>query len=291
MKSFVTILFLAFSFTLAAQPPQSFKYQAIAREVSSGEVLENKSLILRLSILKGNETGPAQYVETHSVTTNQNGLMSVNIGDGSVSSGMFDTIPWGADDYFLKVEIDPESDNTFEWLGTSQLLSVPYALMAGDVKDGAVTSEKIALDAVSDSNIVNESGINFLNGLSDGIVKGTVTTAWDTVRSVNITCPGSGYVVCIATGYVDYDDFTFTSSTRLGWDEDENTFAPNTYVWATNPNPGDNSHIPYTAMYTFPVDSAGDYRYYLKASLFTGTGDEVDVYVNSASVMYFPTRY
>jgi len=94
----------------------------------------------------------------------------------------------------------------------------------------------------------------------------------------------------MSTGYVDYDNFTFPGSTRIGWSTNLNATSPNTYIWATMPNPGDNAHLPYTAMYTYAV-TAGINNFYLKASVTEGAGTDADVYVNSTAILFLPTTY
>lgn len=117
---------------LFAQVPQKFNYQAVARN-AQGQLLLNQTIKIRASILNGSATGTSQYRETHSVTTNaQTGLFSISIGGGVViaGSGAFSAITWGSGTKYLKIEMDPAGGNNFVLVGTSQLLSVPYALYA-----------------------------------------------------------------------------------------------------------------------------------------------------------------
>ncbi|MBL7766830.1 MAG: tail fiber domain-containing protein [Chitinophagaceae bacterium] len=128
----LSILFALFIFCvqyLQGQVPQAFPYQAIARD-SSGTQLINQNISLRFSVLDGNQAGPVVYQETHSVLTNNLGLMNVNIGQGIVQSGVFNSINWGSGFKYLQVEMDINGGNNFIVMGTSQLLSVPYALYA-----------------------------------------------------------------------------------------------------------------------------------------------------------------
>lgn len=113
---------------LSAQP-QTISYQAVARN-EQGHPLVNKNVSFRFSLLQGSASGAAVYVETHAITTNDFGLANLGIGAGTVSAGNFSTIDWGAAGYWLKVELDPEGGTTYSEMGTSQLLSVPYALYA-----------------------------------------------------------------------------------------------------------------------------------------------------------------
>jgi len=76
--------------------------------------------------------GESVFEETHSATTNAFGLINLDIGWGSVSKGEFSEISWGTDKYFLMLEMDPSGGSNFQMMGVAQLLSVPYALFAGN---------------------------------------------------------------------------------------------------------------------------------------------------------------
>jgi trimeric autotransporter adhesin len=116
-----------------AQTPQAIKYQAIARN-SSGDVIANQNVSFRISILQGSASGSTIYEEIQPATTNQFGLANLSIGEGNVVSGIFDSIKWGNDTYFVKIEFDPAGGNNFALMGTSQLLSVPYSLYSAHAK-------------------------------------------------------------------------------------------------------------------------------------------------------------
>jgi hypothetical protein len=129
----VTVIIVLISMLIGssvfAQSPEAFKYQAIARD-AGGNVLANQSVSLKISILKTSDTGTPVYVETHYAITNGFGLVNLNIGGGTVVWGNFSNIDWGSDNYFIKVEMDPAGGTSYQAMGTSQLLSVPYALYA-----------------------------------------------------------------------------------------------------------------------------------------------------------------
>lgn len=128
---FFTILILAgFSF---AQTPQRFNYQGVAR-LANGNVIPEQEISLRVSILHDSPSGTVQYSEQHFLTTNQLGLFTAAIGNGSVLGGNFANISWGDGDKYLKVEIDPTGGSSFTLAGTFQLLSVPYALQSGNTE-------------------------------------------------------------------------------------------------------------------------------------------------------------
>ena len=126
LKNTLTIaLFLPL--ILFGQVPQRFQYQTVVRE-ATGNILVNKIVSFRISILENTITGPSVYSETHTSTTNQFGLSNLQIGGGQLVSGNFSAITWGANLHYIKIELDPTGGTTYELMGTSQLLSVPYSL-------------------------------------------------------------------------------------------------------------------------------------------------------------------
>lgn len=92
----------------------------------------NAQVGVRVNIMQGSSSGPSVYTETHIVTTNTNGLMTLNIGSGSVLHGNFEGINWADGPYYLKTDIDPNGGNDYTITTIQQLLSVPYALYAKD---------------------------------------------------------------------------------------------------------------------------------------------------------------
>jgi uncharacterized protein (TIGR02145 family) len=119
-------LLLNFSF---AQAPQKMSYQAVIRD-GANALVANQTVGMQVSILQGSASGTAVYVETHSAATNTNGLMSIEIGGGAVTVGSFAGIDWANGPYFIKTETDPAGGTNYTITGTTQLLSVPYAMYA-----------------------------------------------------------------------------------------------------------------------------------------------------------------
>ena len=115
------------SFSAIAQVPQSLNYQAVARD-AAGNILANQTAQVRYTIHDAGTAGPVLYQETHSVTTNQFGLFTAAVGNGTVALGNFSTIDWSLNTKYLQVEID--LGGGYIDMGASQLLSVPYALYA-----------------------------------------------------------------------------------------------------------------------------------------------------------------
>jgi len=126
-RPFLIFVSLILSLILLSQVPQAFKYQAIARDIE-GSVLVNQSISFQISILEGNETGVSVYTEIHTAITNDYGLVSLEIGNGTNGIGDFANIDWGSNTFFLKIEMDESGGSNFHQMGVSQMLSVPYAL-------------------------------------------------------------------------------------------------------------------------------------------------------------------
>lgn len=121
---------LLFSIILNAAPPpvpQKMSYQAVVRN-SSNELLANKTIGMKISILYNTPTGTVVYAETQTPATNANGLISIAIGTGTVVDGSFTAIEWTQGPHFIKTEIDPAGGTAYSITSTSELLSVPYAL-------------------------------------------------------------------------------------------------------------------------------------------------------------------
>lgn len=177
---FTLILFVFSIYSTYSQIPNAFSYQAVIRN-STGEVVNNQDVSIRISILQNSESGPAVYIETHSAATNEFGLVTLKIGNGLVVSGVFSPTGWGAALHFLKVEIDPNGGSSFIEMGTTQLLAVPYAFHAQTVENDAVDD--------ADANATNELQTLSINGtqlsLSDG--GGTVTLPGSTSPWENST--------------------------------------------------------------------------------------------------------
>ncbi len=134
-KFFAIISATLLSLNLMAQAPQKMSYQAVIRN-SSDLLVANQQIGMRVSILKDSENGASVYSETHTVTSNQNGLVSIAIGGGNVLLGDFSKINWGSGVYFVRTETDLKGSTNYSVTGTSQLLSVPYALHAGNSQPG-----------------------------------------------------------------------------------------------------------------------------------------------------------
>ena len=128
MKKIYTLLLFLLCFSGYAQSPEKMTYQAVVRDANN-TLLNNQTVGVKISILRSNITGVSVYSETQIITSNLNGLVSMEIGSGTTSDN-FSTIDWSIGPYFIKTEIDPTGGESYSIIGTSQLLSVPFALYA-----------------------------------------------------------------------------------------------------------------------------------------------------------------
>lgn len=112
-----------------SQAPQAFSYQAVIRD-NATNLLTNTTVGMKISIVKDSANGTIIYEETHTPTTNTNGLVSLQAGTGTVIFGTFNTIDWSTGNYYIKSQTDPTGGTAYTISGASKLLSVPYALYA-----------------------------------------------------------------------------------------------------------------------------------------------------------------
>lgn len=130
LTCYMLLSYMLMNQDILAQVPQAVPYQAVARD-TSGNILANQTIKFRFSVRHLLPTGTIQYQETHLTTTSSLGLVNLSIGSGTPTLNTFAAITWGTGDKYLQVEIDPAGGNNFHNMGTNQLLSVPFALYAG----------------------------------------------------------------------------------------------------------------------------------------------------------------
>lgn len=153
MKRITLIFFSMLCMLLSfAQVPQKMSYQAIIRRADN-TLVSNATVGVRINILQGSSTGSSVYTETQTPATNLNGLISIEIGNGVG----FDKIDWSKSPYYIQIETDPAGGSSYTLIGTTQLLSVPYALHAH-----TVDSIKVEIPPVLKGN--NLGDMQYWNG-------------------------------------------------------------------------------------------------------------------------------
>ena len=214
MKKIYSILAgLLLTASVFAQAPQKMSYQAVIRN-SSNALITSTPVGMKISILQGSPTGTAVYVETQTPSTNANGLVSLEIGTGTVITGTFSAINWATGPYFIKTETDPTGGTAYTIAGTNELMSVPYALFSANAGVGGFT---------------HYLGEPYLGGIifylykgSDGLEHGLIvaltesTAAWQTsptLVNANRTEDGA-YNTTLMTGS---PAATYITSLGAGW--------------------------------------------------------------------------
>ncbi|MCC5924723.1 MAG: tail fiber domain-containing protein [Crocinitomicaceae bacterium] len=129
MKVFYITALLLLCYGLNAQAPQSFSYQSVVRD-NAGQLINNTNLGVQISIRQNSINGPIVYQETHQAATNANGLFTISVGQGNVSTGQFSSIDWANGPFFIGTAVDFSGGSNYTLMGTTQLMSVPYALYA-----------------------------------------------------------------------------------------------------------------------------------------------------------------
>ena len=148
MKKSILFLVLLQSLLIFAQAPQKMTYQSVVRN-STNALLTNQAVGVRISIVEGTADGSPVYSETHAVTTNANGLFTLEVGGGNNQSSTFAEIAWSNGSHFIKSEIDPAGGTNYTLSATKELLSVPYALNAAN---GVTTAQADAINAQEATN-------------------------------------------------------------------------------------------------------------------------------------------
>lgn len=279
------------------QSPQKMSYQTVIRNTSN-DLIEKSNVGIKISIVQTSPSGPVVFSEEHTATTNLNGLATIEIGGGRVLKGNFETINWEEGPYFIKTETDPKGGKDYTIAGTSQLLSVPFALYAANsggngngwkVKGNSGTNPRKNFIGTTDDNdfifrrnnaragkigIENTSfGVNALNPLTTGLFNtayGVNSLYSNTTGTLN-TANGNDALYSNTTGFFNTaNGFRALFSNTIGYGNTAigtNSLYSNT-TGMSNTASGLNSLYSnttgsYNTAYgdaTLPVNTTGDYN-------------------------------
>ena len=182
--------------TTYSQVPQAFNYQAVARD-NSGNLIVSHNVGVELYIRQTSSTGTVVYIETFTALTNQFGLFTLQIGTGTPVVGTFSTIDWSTGSYYLDVKMDPTGGSTYADMGTSQLLSVPYAMYAAKAGVPGITGATGPTGSTGNDGAIGATGPQGIQGVTGATGVGGVSNA-----GTGIIITGAGTV---ATPYVISD--------------------------------------------------------------------------------------
>jgi len=178
------IAFVFLTGTLIAQAPQRISYQTVVRNASNNLII-NSAIGLKLSVVQGDINGPVAYSETHSSTSNNNGLLNVELGAGTVIGGSFPGIDWSNGPWFIRTETDLTGGNNYEFSGAQQLLSVPYAFYtntADSLAGGYDETDPVFSGTVAAG--ITASDTAYWNQKQDALIAGPgIEILGDTIRS------------------------------------------------------------------------------------------------------------
>ena len=141
-------------FHIIAQVPQGVNYQGVLRN-KTGQPIKNQTVGVQVSVYDSIVNRKNNYIERHSVQTNEFGLYNLVIGKGNVVLGVFDSIPWGVNNQFLEVKIDPLGGQNYSIIGSQAMYSVPYAFYAGSTKSTDIAQ---TISFKNDSLVLSQNG-------------------------------------------------------------------------------------------------------------------------------------
>jgi uncharacterized protein (TIGR02145 family) len=175
MKRYLLFLALSLTFTLQAQAPQGFNYQATVRN-SAGDLIINTNVYFKFNVMQGSQTSLPVFTEIHYVPTDDLGQVNLVIGQGTATTGAFSELDWSLGSYYLGIELD--TGNGYVAMGTTQLLSVPYALYAENSGNSTPTTPNLET-VLTENNSANNQQIKDLQDpteTQDAVTKAYVDT-------------------------------------------------------------------------------------------------------------------
>lgn len=235
LKSTFTFILLCLVLSVSAQAPPKFNYQGIARD-ANGNPIANQRMSIQLEILASLEATHAEYQETQTITTNEFGLYTLQIGNGIPTVGDMKLVKWETGNQYIHVRIDPSGGNQFVEAGTTQLLSVPYALYADKAgvareslngntqKNTRATNNYI--EKTSGAGVANSTSLLYDNGTSIGLgtttpsarfqISQNIASVQEHLRMQNSSATGAGRFTLYNDGASSYATFTKYGSTYAG---------------------------------------------------------------------------
>ena len=172
-KIYSIVAWLLLTVSVFAQAPQKMSYQAVIRN-SKNALITATAVGMKISILQGSTTGNAVYVETQTPSTNANGVVSLQIGTGTVTRGTFAGINWATGPYYIKTETDPTGGVAYTIAGTNELMSVPYALFSASGTAGPTGA--VGPNIITVATKTNLTGLLTGNGANVSAVPATTAS-------------------------------------------------------------------------------------------------------------------
>lgn len=310
-KTLLTLITLFITIATFAQAPDLINYQAIIRD-SGGSLVSEGNIGMQVSILQTTATGTAVYTETHTTTTNTNGLITIMIGGGT-TTGNFAAIDWSNGPYFIKTETDVTGGANYTIVGTSQLLSVPYALYAKngtkfteategleyDGGDITLTQPGATIKLTSPDGTVYELGVNDNGQLSVPTSNTSATTPtnfylygsfnnWDAANALQFGYGFSPYAALhVGVKYFDAG----TEIKFLAAQNESIVYGGNSFSNGTMVENGNAITIPSNGLYRIIINTTSSPVTYQISSIgISFAGDQLS-YGTDGSGDFFPFRF
>jgi hypothetical protein len=227
MKHFL-LFFLLIPTLVFSQVPQGVGYQAVATDLNGVELI-NQAISIQASVISSSATGTIEWQETHNTSTDTFGLFNLTIGQGtSTGNGAqtsFADISWGTNTHFLKIEMDVLGGTNYSFMGTNQMMSVPYALYAESSGDNIWNKDSVNIG----SNTIDSSAVLNINSVSQGIMLPNMT---ETQRD-SINNPTTGLLVFQNDGTVGFYYYSGVEWTLIGATVGSTEFDP-TLIYITD---------------------------------------------------------
>ena len=221
MKKLFTLLALVITLITFAQAPQGFNYQATVRN-SAGTLIVNQNVNFKFNIMLNSATSLPIFSETHLAPTDDLGQVNLVVGQGTATTGTFSTINWGTGNYYLGIELNTGSG--YVAMGTTQLLSVPYALYANSSGNAQATTPNLETVLAVNNSANNLQIKNLANptAAQDAVTKNYVDN-----QIANIQTTGLGKTSIVLTGNITNSEAVAKITTELGYNT-ENIYIQNT---------------------------------------------------------------
>jgi hypothetical protein len=221
MKKLYTLLHFAIALLTYAQAPQGFNYQATVRN-SSGALIVNQNVNFKFNVMLNSATSLPIFSETHLAPTDDLGQVNLAIGQGTATTGTFSTINWGTGNYYLGIELNTGAG--YIAMGTTQLLSVPYALYANSAGNTQTATPNLA-SVLAVNNVANNLQIK--NLAEPTTAQDAATKNYVDNQIANIQTTGLGKTSIVLTGNITNSEAVAKINTELGYNT-ENIYIQNT---------------------------------------------------------------
>jgi hypothetical protein len=241
MTRILIFIFLLYNLNLLAQTPQGFKYQTAIRD-NSGNLMANKLVSLKISLLRGSPVGIVIYIETHNISTTDYGIANLNIGNGNVIQGIFSQIDWANGPYYLKTELDINNGTNFLFMGTTQLLSVPFALYAAKSANAENDMDKDSLNEIQQINLNGNQLQLSKNGGQVNFEKYIDNTDSQSLSLEGNTLRISRGNSIVLSGVVDLDGDPMNELQSLSVNKDTLRITKTNYILLPNNNDNDSAN-------------------------------------------------